>query len=223
MATTPSHSTLEDLQGQIPFIGLTGGIGSGKSVVAQRLADLGATVIDADDIAHRITAPGGSAISAIETTFGSEYIAVDGSLDRAKMRRWVFENPSALKSLEAITHPLIRSETAHQAALAHQNGALYLLFVVPLLIESGAWHSLLDHLIVVDCSPEKQIQRVMQRSKLSQVEVEQIIATQAARADRVAVADTVIVNDGSLDDLLPQVDALHQWILKSMSKPTNSA
>ena len=223
MATTPSHSTLKALQGQIPFIGLTGGIGSGKSVVAQRLADLGATVIDADDIAHRITAPGGSAIPAIEATFGPEYIAADGSLDRAKMRRLVFDNPTALKSLEAITHPLIRSETAHQAVLAHQNGAFYLLFVVPLLIESGTWHSLLDHLIVVDCSPEKQIQRVMQRSKLSQLEVEQIIARQADRADRLAAADTVIVNDGSLADLLPQVDALHQMIVKSMSKPTNSA
>jgi dephospho-CoA kinase len=223
MATTPPHSTLEALQGQIPFIGLTGGIGSGKSVVAQRLAELGATVIDADDIAHRITAPGGPAIPAIEAAFGSEFIAADGSLDRAKMRRLVFENPSALQSLEAITHPLIRSETAHQAALAHQNGALYLLFMVPLLIESGAWHSLLDHLVVVDCPPEKQIQRVMQRSKLSQLEVEQIIARQATRADRLAAADTVIVNDGSLADLLPQVDALHQSIIKSMSKPTNSA
>jgi dephospho-CoA kinase len=223
MATTPSNPTLEALQGQIPFIGLTGGIGSGKSVVAQRLADLGATVIDADDIAHRITAPGGCAIPAIEATFGPEYITADGSLDRAKMRRLVFENPSALQSLEAITHPLIRSETAHQAALAHQNGAFYLLFVVPLLIESGAWRKLLDRLIVIDCPPEKQIQRVMQRSKLSQIEVEQIIAKQATRADRLAAADTVIVNDGSLVDLLPQVDALHQSIVKSMSKPTNSA
>ena len=223
MATTPSNPTLEALQGQIPFIGLTGGIGSGKSVVAQRLADLGATVIDADDIAHRITAPGGCAIPAIEATFGPEYITADGSLDRAKMRRLVFENPSALQSLEAITHPLIRSETAHQAALAHQNGAFYLLFVVPLLIESGAWRKLLDRLIVIDCPPEKQIQRVMQRSKLSQIEVEQIIAKQATRADRLAAADTVIVNDGSLADLLPQVDALHQSIVKSMSKPTNSA
>ena len=223
MATTPSNPTLEVLQGQIPFIGLTGGIGSGKSVVAQRLADLGATVIDADDIAHRITAPGGCAIPAIEATFGPEYITADGSLDRAKMRRLVFENPSALQSLEAITHPLIRSETAHQAALAYQNGAFYLLFVVPLLIESGAWRKLLDRLIVIDCPPEKQIQRVMQRSKLSQIEVEQIIAKQATRADRLAAADTVIVNDGSLADLLPQVDALHQSIVKSMSKPTNSA
>jgi dephospho-CoA kinase len=223
MATTPSHSTLEALKGRIPLIGLTGGIGSGKSAVAQRFADLGATIIDADDIAHRITAPGGSAIPAIEASFGREYIAPDGSLDRAKMRRLVFDDPSALQSLEAITHPLIRSETVHQAALAHENGALYLLFVVPLLVESGTWHSILDHLIVVDCPPEKQIQRVMQRSKLSQAEVEQIIAKQATRADRLAAANTVIVNDGDLADLLPQVDALHQMIVKSMSKPTNSA
>jgi dephospho-CoA kinase len=223
MASTPAHSTFTALKGQIPLIGLTGGIGSGKSAVAKRLAELGATVIDSDQIAHDITAPHGAAIAPIQARFGSELLTADGSLDRPKMRHLAFNDPSALQSLEAITHPLIHAETQRQAYLAHQNGALYLVFMVPLLVESGYWPEVIDHLVVVDCPPELQIARVMQRSNLGRSEIEQIMGKQALREDRLAVADTILLNDDSLDKLIPQIDALHQWIIKNSSKPSISA
>jgi len=228
MASTPAHSTLTALKGQIPLIGLTGGIGSGKSAVAKRLAELGATVIDSDQIAHDITAPHGAAIAPIQARFGSELLTADGSLDRPKMRHLAFNDPSALQSLEAITHPLIHAETLRQAYLAHQMGALYLVFMVPLLVESGYWPEVIDHLVVVDCPPELQIARVMQRSNLGRSEIEQIMGKQALREDRLAVADTILLNDDSLDKLIPQIDALHQWIInqwiiKNSSKPSISA
>jgi dephospho-CoA kinase len=223
MASTPAHSALTALKGQIPLIGLTGGIGSGKSEVAKRLAELGATVIDSDQIAHDITAPHGAAIAPIQARFGSGLLAADGSLDRPKMRQLVFKDPIALQSLEAITHPLIHAETLRQASQAHENGALYLVFMVPLLVESGYWPQIIDHLLVVDCPPELQIARVMQRSKLDRSQIEQIMSKQASREDRLAAADTILLNDGSLDKLIPQIDALHQWIIKNGLKPGNSA
>jgi dephospho-CoA kinase len=223
MASTPTHSTLTALKGQIPLIGLTGGIGSGKSVVAQRLAGLGATVIDSDQIAHDITSPNGAAIAPIQTRFGPEFLAGDGSLDRPKMRHLAFNDPSALQSLEAITHPLIHAETMRQASQAHENGALYLVFMVPLLVESGYWPQAIDHLVVVDCPEKLQIARVMQRSNLERSEIEQIMSKQASREDRLAAADTILLNDGSLDKLIPQIDNLHQWIIKNRLKPSNSA
>jgi dephospho-CoA kinase len=223
MASTPAHSALTELKGQIPLIGLTGGIGSGKSAVAKRFAALGATVIDSDQIAHDITAPHGAAIAPIQARFGSGLLAADGSLDRPKMRQLVFNDPSALQSLEAITHPLIHAETLRQASQAHENGALYLVFMVPLLVESGYWPQIIDHLLVVDCPPELQIARVMQRSKLDRSQIEQIMSKQASREDRLAAADTILLNDGSLDKLIPQIDALHQWIIKNGLKPSNSA
>jgi len=223
MASTPAYPALTALKGQIPLIGLTGGIGSGKSAVAERLAELGATVIDSDHIAHDITAPQGAAITAIQARFGPEFLAADGSLDRAKMRHLVFNDPNALQSLEAITHPLIHAETLRQACVAHQDGALYLVFMVPLLVESGYWPQAIDHLVVVDCPPELQITRVIQRSNLDRSEIEQIMRKQALREDRLAAADTILLNDGSLDKLIPQIDALHQLILKNRSKPSNSA
>jgi dephospho-CoA kinase len=187
------------------------------------LAELGATVIDSDHIAHDITAPQGAAITAIQARFGPEFLAADGSLDRAKMRHLVFNDPNALQSLEAITHPLIHAETLRQACVAHQDGALYLVFMVPLLVESGYWPQVIDHLVVVDCPPELQITRVIQRSNLDRSEIEQIMRKQALREDRLAAADTILLNDGSLDKLIPQIDALHQLILKNRSKPSNSA
>lgn len=223
MASIPSNSILTALKGQIPLIGLTGGIGSGKSVVAKRLAELGATVIDSDQIAHEITAPNGSAIAAIKDSFGLAALAVDGSLDRPKMRRLVFEDPAALKALEAITHPLINAETTRQASQAHQNGALYLVFMVPLLVESGHWRDIVDHLIVVDSPRELQIARVMQRSNLDRAQIEHIIDKQALRSTRLAAADTILVNQGSLEDLVSKIDALHQLILNNRSKLSNSA
>jgi dephospho-CoA kinase len=223
MASTPAQSALTALQGQIPLIGLTGGIGSGKSAVAQRLAELGATVIDSDQIAHDITSPHGAAIAPLRARFGPELLASDGSLDRPKMRRLAFNDPSALQSLEAITHPLIHAETLRQACLAHQNGALYLVFMVPLLVESSYWPQAIDHLVVVDCPPELQIARVMRRSNLDRSQIEQIMGKQASRKDRLAAADTILLNDGSLDKLIPQIDNLHQWIIKNRLKPSNSA
>ncbi len=223
MASTPAHSTLAALKGHIPLIGLTGGIGSGKSVVAKRLAELGATVIDSDQIAHDITAPHGAAIAPIQARFGPDLLAADGSLDRPKMRNLVFNNPDALQLLESITHPLIHAETLRQASQAHENGALYLVFMVPLLVESGTWSKLIDHLVVVDCPEELQIARVMQRSNLERSQIEQIMSKQASRKDRVAAADTILLNDVGLDKLIPQIDALHQLIIKNGFKLGNSA
>ena len=223
MASSPANSTLTALKGQIPLIGLTGGIGSGKSVVAQRLAELGATVIDSDQIAHNITAPHGAAIAPIQARFGPDLLAADGSLDRPKMRRLAFNDPNALQLLEAITHPLIHAETQRQASQAHENGALYLVFMVPLLVESGYWPQVIDHLVVVDCPEELQIARVMQRNHLDRSQIEQIMSKQASREDRLAAADTILLNDGSLEKLIPQIDNLHQWIIKNSFKPSNSA
>ena len=217
MATaTPKHpdnqSDLAALKGRIPLIGLTGGIGSGKTVVSKLLAQLGAGIVDTDLIAHHITGPGGSAIPLIREQFGSEYIGDDGALDRAKMRTIVFENPESRKLLEAVTHPLIRQETIKQALQSAQDGALYLVFVVPLLIESGAWKGLIDHLVVMDCPKETQIERVMQRSNLSRLEIERILAAQDSREERLSQADTVIKNQRRLEDLELEVQSLHQKI-----------
>lgn len=208
----PTRSLL-DLKGKVPFLGLTGGIGSGKSSVASFLAKRGAWVIDTDLIAHQITAPEGVAIDPIQREFGSEFILPDGSLNRAKMRDYVFKEPESKRKLEAIAHPLIRQETLLQAENGLQNHAPYLVFVVPLLLESGAWTENLDHIAVVDCEEEVQIRRVMERSQLGREAVLAIMAHQASRADRLAIADTVIYNQGDLVSLEIEVDRLHQKML----------
>lgn len=208
----PTRSLL-DLKGKVPFLGLTGGIGSGKSSVASFLAKRGAWVIDTDLIAHQITAPEGVAIDPIQREFGSEFILPDGSLNRAKMRDYVFKEPESKRKLEAIAHPLIRQETLLQAENGLQNHAPYLVFVVPLLLESGAWTENLDHIAVVDCEEEVQIRRVMERSQLGREAVLAIMARQASRADRLAIADTVIYNQGDLVSLEIEVDRLHQKML----------
>jgi dephospho-CoA kinase len=212
--STTEQSNLSALKGHIPLIGLTGGIGSGKTTVSDLLAKLGAGIVDTDLIAHQITAPNGVAISLIEKQFGSEFIAADGALNREKMRTLIFNSPEARKSLETITHPLIRQETARQALQLNKDGAPYLVFVVPLLIESGSWKDLIDRLVVVDCPKETQIKRVMQRSNLTQEEVERILAAQASREERLKHADAVIENQGSLKELEVQVENLHQKILQ---------
>ena len=211
---TTEQSELSTLKGRIPLIGLTGGIGSGKTAVSDLLAKLGAGIVDTDLIAHQITAPHGAAILAIEKHFGPEFIAADGSLDREKMRSLVFTKPEARKSLEAITHPLIREESIQQALKLSQKGARYLVFVVPLLIESESWMALLDRIVVVDCPEETQIKRVVQRSNLSREDVERILMSQANRAERLKHADIVIQNQGSLQDLEAEVQSLHQKILQ---------
>ncbi|WP_246796660.1 dephospho-CoA kinase [Burkholderia perseverans] len=188
-------------------IGLTGGIGSGKTTIANRFGERGASLVDTDAIAHRVTAPGGAAMPAIATQFGAAFVAVDGSLDRARMRELVFADNDARRRLEAITHPLIRAETEREASLAR--GA-YLIFVVPLLVESGTWRARVDRVLVVDCEVETQIARVMRRNGFAREQVEAIVARQATRAARLAAADDVIVNEAAPDAALEaRIDALH--------------
>ncbi|ALK29278.1 dephospho-CoA kinase [Burkholderia plantarii] len=188
-------------------IGLTGGIGSGKTTIANRFGERGASLVDTDAIAHRVTAPGGTAMPAIAAEFGAAFVAADGSLDRARMRELVFADNDARRRLEAITHPLIRAETEREASLAR--GA-YLIFVVPLLVESGTWRARVDRVLVVDCELETQIVRVMRRNGFTRAQVEAIIARQATRAARLAAADDVIVNEAAPDAMLEaRIDALH--------------
>jgi len=212
--STSEQSDLSTLKDRIPLIGLTGGIGSGKTAVSDLLAKFGAGIIDTDLIAHQITAPNGGAIPAIQKEFGAGFISADGALDRGKMRSLVFEKPEARKTLEKITHPLIRQETIKQAMQLSTDAAPYLVFVVPLLIESGTWLGLIDRLVVVDCPEEVQIERVMQRSNLPRQEVEKILIAQATRQERLAHADFVIENQTSLGDLEREVQSLHQKILQ---------
>jgi dephospho-CoA kinase len=214
-STNPSSEqiSLNILKGHAPFVGLTGGIGSGKTAVSNQLAQLGAGVIDTDLIAHQITAANGVAIPFVQKQFGDEFIDPSGALDRTKMRNLVFADPEARKALEAITHPLIRAETIRQAQRLIQEKVPYLVFVVPLLIESGNWLPLLDYLVVVDCPEEVQIERVMHRSKLSRSEVERILEAQASRKERATHADIVLDNQGNLSDLQAEVLKLHQKIL----------
>ncbi|CAB3777577.1 dephospho-CoA kinase [Pararobbsia alpina] len=259
--------------GHLFSVGLTGGIGSGKTLVADRFASLGATIIDSDVLAHTVTAPGGAAMPAIEAAFGREFVAADGSLDRARMRALVFSDSEAKRRLESITHPLIRA--ASEAAARAATGP-YRIFVIPLLVESlglardgavpvsanaasgmhpaapdaalqpenrsgesprrrsgGPASDLedpvqdapgdrlqdrlkgrFDRVLVVDCAPETQIERVMRRNGFSRAQVEAIIARQASRSGRLALADDVIENDkASTDAVYEKVDALHRRYL----------
>ena len=191
-------------------IGLTGGIGSGKSTVAQMLQVLGAAVIDADAIARNVTAPHGAAMPAIAQAFGADFIATDGALDRERMRAHVFKHPQAKQALEAIIHPLVTQETQRQAQAALTSGHHTLVFDVPLLVESGArWRSQVDRVLVVDCAQETQIQRVIARSGLARETIQHIIAAQAPRAQKLAAADWVIDNNNlTLEALREQVAKL---------------
>lgn len=187
-------------------VGLTGGIGSGKSAAAGLFAALGADVIDTDAIAHALTAPGGAAIAAIQRSFGNGFIAPDGSLDRTRMRQHVFVRPDARQLLESILHPMIRTEMERRIAVSE---APYAVVVVPLLVESAGYLDRINRVVVVDCAPETQVRRVMQRSGLPREEVERILAAQASRAKRLAAADDVIDNEGPIERLRPQVERLH--------------
>ncbi len=191
-------------------IGLTGGIGSGKSTVGQMLQARGAAVIDADAIARQVTAAHGVAMPAIAQTFGPEFITADGALDRERMRAHVFTQPQAKQALEAIIHPLVAQESQRQVQEALTKGHNTLVFDVPLLVESGArWRTEVDRVLVVDCSEATQIQRVMARNGLSRETVQSIIAAQASRAQKLAAADWVIDNDGiSLEALRAHVENL---------------
>ena len=176
-----------------PKIGLTGGIGSGKSTVARRFAALGALVVDTDALAHALTAPGGAAIPAIAAAFGADMVAADGAMDRAKMRALVFAQPAQRQRLEAILHPMIAAATRAQASRAGVGQAV--VFDVPLLTESATWRARVDRVVVVDCAAATQVARVVQRSGWTAEAVERTIAQQASRAQRRAIADAVIVNE----------------------------
>ena len=177
------------------LLGLTGGIGSGKSTVAQMLAVQGAAIIDADAISRATTAAGGAALPTIAPQFGAHLIAPDGALDRTAMRALVFDDADARQRLEAIIHPLVAQETDRQARLALDAGRRLLVFDVPLLVESGArWRGKVDRVWVVDCDPATQIERVMARNQLPRAQIEQILAAQATREQRLAAADAVIHN-----------------------------
>ena len=190
-------------------LGLTGGIGSGKSTVAQMLAARGAAVIDSDAIARSVTAANGSAMPAIREAFGTEFLNPDGALDRERMRALVFSDPSAKLRLEAIVHPLVGLATQAQAQAAIQAGHTLLVFDVPLLVESPRWRKLVDQVLVVDCLETTQIERVIARSGLTREAVHNIIQAQATRAQRLAAADITVFNDGlDLAQLQRAVDGL---------------
>lgn len=190
------------------IVGVSGGIGSGKSTVADRFARLGAGVVDTDHVAHALTASQGAAIPEIRRSFGDDVIGADGALDRAAMRRRVFAEPAERQRLEAILHPLIRDESRRLCAAAE---SAYVLLLIPLLAETrkSSTYSFLDRILIVDCDEATQLARVMARNGLGEAEVRAIMASQADRASRLALADDIVLNDGAPDTLDPQVEALH--------------
>jgi dephospho-CoA kinase len=195
-------------------VGLTGGIGSGKSAAADEFARLGASVVDTDVIAHALTQQGGAAVAEVEKRFGKEFV-VNGAMDRKKMRDHVFADPAAKRALEALLHPMIREESARRIAAA---SAPYVVHVVPLLIESPDYRRRVNRVLVVDAPEEVQVARVRARSNLPEEEVRAIMRMQVTRAERLAAADDVIDNAGSRDALRNQVAALHEKYLQ-FAKP----
>jgi dephospho-CoA kinase len=204
-----------------PFVvGLTGGIGSGKSAAADRFAALGAVIVDTDAIAHELTVPGGTAIDPLRAAFGAGILTTGGALDRAAMRTRVFADPAARSRLEAILHPLIRAESEARIRRAATNDfRSYVVLVVPLLAESGGYRDRVDRVLVVDCPEETQVARVMARNGLAREEVAAIMAAQAGRARRLSIADDVIDNSGSPEALRAAVALLHERYL-SAAHPT---
>ena len=197
----------QNLPGQ--RIGLTGGIGSGKSTVARILVDCGAVLIDADAISHQVTASGGAAIALISAQFGPQAITPEGALNRDTMRQRVFADPAVRRQLEAIIHPLVGIESVRQAEMAVRAGSPCILFDIPLLVESGRWRQQLDHVLVVDCSHATQISRVTARSGWTPEAVQKVINEQASRAQRRAAADACIHNEElSLQELVLMVKQL---------------
>lgn len=201
-------------------VGVTGGIGSGKSTVAALFQELGAAIVDTDAIAHEITRPGQAALEAIRVRFGEEYLGADGALYRGRMRALVFSDPAARRDLEAILHPLIRTETADRVARAE---APYVLLLIPLLVESGGYPELVNRVLVVDCDEQLQIERTQRRSGLTEEQVRAIIAAQASRARRLALADDVIDNNGPLGVLQEQVRRLHARYLELAAETPRAA
>ncbi len=197
-----------------PFrLGLTGGIGSGKSTVAAQLGLRGAAVIDADQISRSLTAPEGAALPEIARVFGPELIDASGALDRTRMRELVFQQPSARQQLEAIVHPLVAQQTSRQVEQATVAGCRLIVHDIPLLVESGRWPAMLDAVLVVDCRTETQIARVIARNGLQREAVQAIISAQATRAARLAAADWVLYNDEAMtiEALRACTDRISAW------------
>jgi dephospho-CoA kinase len=193
------------------IVGLTGGIGSGKSTVDRLFVEQGVALVDTDAIAHELTGPGGAAIPALLDVFGPDVVRADGAMDRVAMRQRVFADPSAKAKLEGVLHPLIRQLSLERCRAA---AAPYVILSVPLLVESGTYRERCDRIVVVDCPEEIQIERVMARNALSRAEVLSIMAAQASRAQRLAVADDVVLNDGERTKIYPQVLELHREYLR---------
>jgi dephospho-CoA kinase len=196
-------------------VGLTGGIGSGKSRVGELFVERGAALVDTDAIAHQLTGPGGAALPALLAEFGPQVVDARGALDRAAMRRQVFADPTRRRRLEAILHPLIGQEADRRCRAA---AAPYVILAVPLLVESGGYRDRCQRILVVDCPEELQIARVMARNGHDELAVRGIMAAQATRAERLAVADDVIANDGDFAALAAQVDALHLRYLRLLAE-----
>jgi dephospho-CoA kinase len=196
-------------------LGLTGGIGSGKSTVAGMLESLGAGLVDADAISRSLTAPGGAAIEPIRQAFGEDFVAADGALDRARMRELAYRDPDARKRLESIIHPLVGQQTAQDMAKFEGSGCRLVVHDIPLLAETGRSRAALDWILVVDCPPELQVRRVTQRSGLSEDQVLAIIAAQSSRLARLRVADVVICNTGGMEELRSLVNSLHARLIDS--------
>lgn len=192
-------------------VGLTGGIGTGKSAAAAAFEALGATVVDTDAIAHELTAAGGAAIDEVKRQFGDAFVDATGAMDRKKMRELVFSDPRQKQRLEALLHPMIRAESARRIAAAD---GPYALLVVPLLVESAGYRERVGRVLVVDCPEALQITRVRQRSGLPEEQIRRIIASQVQREKRLAAADDIIDNSGPIAALQQQVRKLHENYLK---------
>jgi len=207
-ATSPSTRTSRRHGGPPPLrVGLTGGIGSGKSTVAALFAQLGVPVIDTDRIARDVVEPGTPVLAALVARFGAGILNAEGRLDRPALRTRVFADAPSRQDLEALTHPAIQAETERRSALA---GGPYQLIAVPLLVEKGL-KSRYDRVLVIDCDPALQLQRLVVRDATTEAEGRAILAAQARPAERLAVADDVIRNDGDIRALTGQVEALHAW------------
>lgn len=190
-------------------IGLTGGIGSGKSTLGQMLQDRGFPVINADDISHTLTAPHGSAIEPIRQQFGPDFITAEGALNRPRMRQLVFNDSQAKQALQALLHPLIFASIRQAEASIQDKGSELVVIDIPLLVESAHWLANLQQVIVVDCEEDTQVMRVMKRNQLSATEVRQIMANQVTRRQRLAAADIVVFNNtDQLTDLKQQAQAI---------------
>ncbi|SCZ50366.1 dephospho-CoA kinase [Thiohalomonas denitrificans] len=191
-------------------VGLTGGIGCGKSTVARIFADAGVPVIDTDIIAHELVAPGSPLLTKVVRTFGKDLLHCDGSLDRSRLREQVFADPDKRGQLESLLHPAIRDEMIRRAESVQKS---YAILVIPLLVEKG-WQGLVDRVLVVDCPPSLQLQRTISRDDTDERQARAILASQASREERLAVADDVIPNSGTLDKLRQQVHDLHRFYLR---------